>query len=102
MASALPTANDCCSACSGISVTVTTATAATTTLFYDTIAALRAGASPTASDMLAIVRGDAAAWDGGGGDYIWVSNSTATDDGINYIKPSDKAVGDQGRWRKQI
>ena len=102
MASTLPTVSDCCSECSGIEATVTTTSSVQNLFIYDTIAALRAGASPTTTTAFAVVNGDASAYDGSGGLYTWVSNSTATDDGANFIKPSDKGVLDQGRWRKNV
>jgi len=102
MASSLPVDNDCCSECSSIIVEVTTVAGTSNIYFYDTVAALRAGASPTVTDAMANLRGESSAFDGLGGIWYWVSNSTATDDGALWVKPSDKAVGDQGRWRKNV
>lgn len=102
ISAALIQTNDCCSACTGIEVTVTTTTGPTNFFIVDTIAALRSLASPTTTDAQASVKGDAVAFDNGGGFYQWVSNITTADDGINFIKPNDRAVGEQGRWRKQV
>ena len=102
MASTLPTVSDCCSECSGISVTVTTTTSALNIFIYDTTALFRAGASPTTTTAFAVLNGDVTAYDGSGGFYTWISNSTATDDGVNIIKPSDRTVLEEGRWRKNV
>lgn len=102
MASALPSTSDCCSECSGFSATVTTTSSAQNSFIYDTLDTFRAGSAPTTSTAFAILNGLVTAYDGGGGVYTWVSSSTTTDDGINWIKPSSINVADPGRWRKNI
>jgi len=98
----LPVVGDCCSACTGISVTVTTTTGPTNFFIVDTIPDLRSLASPTTTDAMASVKGGAAPFDSGGGYYMWVSNITTADDGINFIKPNDRGALDNGRWRKLV
>ena len=96
MASTLQTVSDCCNACSGISVTVTTVAGTQNLFVYDSIAALRAGDAPatTVTNGYAIVKGIA--------QYYWQGNSTATDDSISIIKPSATDAANPGRWLQQI
>lgn len=65
----------------------------------DTIADLRDLASTgLAVDAAALVQGDAAYADNGGGIYVWDSTSLASDDGVYAIKPDDLTTLQAGRW----
>jgi len=41
------------------------------------------------------------AGDGEGGNFVYDASNSTTDDGIDYIKPNDKATSDSGRWVRQ-
>jgi len=70
------------------------------TLVVDTVVVLRTIASATAlSANYAVVKGNATAFDGYGGDYVWDATGTDLDDGLSFIRPFDFTVGG---WRKHI
>lgn len=71
---------------------------------YDVISSVRAANVPSlvGGQSLAIdVQGATASTDGGGGIFFWNATSTATDDGVNVIKPTSLSVGSQGRYIRQ-
>ena len=71
------------------------------TLVLDTVAQLRAVTSANAGLALyAVVKGNAAPFDGAGGDYVWDAIGTDADDGLSVIRPNDFTTA--GIWRKHV
>ena len=70
--------------------------------FYvvDTFAAMKAIVTVGMTLSQVTIRGLAAAYDGGGGLYVWGAASVAADDGISVATPTD-SVG-AGRWIKLL
>lgn len=99
MASTLPTTNDCCSLCSGQTVTiVTTTTPGSDNGFFvaETLAALRAIASSSNNKWCSLL-GDAAKYDfGPAKEYYWDPTSVDADNPFSVVVPSDAPA--QGRW----
>ena len=70
-------------------------------LVQDTIANLRSVSSVNAGlALFAVVKGELAAFDGGGGDYVWEALATDADDGLTRIRPNDFTTA--GVWYKQL
>lgn len=101
MASTLPSANLCCTGCTGITVNVTQTTTQNGWFVRDTIALLRAIANAS-TNVYCQVNGGAVFDDGGGGAYVWRNAATNADDGVNWIKPNDTLLANPGRWKKEI
>ena len=97
MASALPNPADCCETCGCSSCATITCNTNAGIEVYDTIADLRASTQHD-DDEYCVVLGLAAAWDGQGGQYVFISTMATADDGITIIQPTD--VSGNGRWRK--
>jgi hypothetical protein len=102
MASTLPSANDCCSQCNGLSVTVEIVTGGVANgnagfFAVETLAALRAIES-AAINRFAILLGNEQRYDFGPAKYYyWDQNSTDDDDPFFVVVPNDNPSG-PGRW----
>lgn len=100
MASTLPTVNDCCSMCDGLSVEIETTTSVVTgnAGFYvaDTLTALRAIAT-SVNNRFAVLLGDTAKYDFGPAKYYnWDATSVEADNPFLVVVPNDDAG--VGRW----
>lgn len=72
---------------------------------YDVIASVRAAAPPSLASGQTVVidvEGGVLVNDGNGGLFYWNPTSTATDDGVNVVKPTSIASGNPGRYLRQI
>lgn len=100
MSLTLPSPSDCCSPCSGLSVTVDTTGAGTFTwpLIANIYTTITQGITPT----LGVTQDAYVTGDGNGGVWRWDAVSTLADDGATVIKPNDVDVSAPGRWRKII
>lgn len=72
---------------------------------YDLVSSVRSANVPSlaAGQTLIIdIEGKTASTDGLGGLFYWNSSSTATDDGVNVIKPTAISSANPGRYLRQI
>lgn len=70
--------------------------------YFITVAALRAASGAYLVDgQRAQVDGYHSFGDGGGGNFVYVAASTATEDGGLVLRPSDVSSGNPGRWLRQ-
>lgn len=76
--------------------------AAGTTIGYVSVAALKAASSAGLVDgQRAHLDGYYARNDGGGGDFVYSTSSTAVEDGGLVLRPTDVGSGSPGRWLRQ-
>jgi len=105
MASTLPNILDCCDddcdTCEAVDITGPSSQTVIDNLSVYTIADLRAVATRFSLQFV-VVWGDLSAYDGGGGVYTWNPSSTALDDGVTVIRPSDVLAGSPGRFIKLL
>lgn len=103
MASTLPNILDCCDddcdTCEAVDITGPSNQTVIDSLSVYTIADLRLVATRYDHQFI-VVTGNLTAYDGDGGVYLWNPASSATDDGVSVIRPSDVLVGSPGRFIK--
>jgi len=101
MAGTLPTPNDCCSLCDGLTVTIITdggggSGGAANLIVAETLAALRSQAS-SSNNRLAILLGEDVKYDfGPAKSYYWDAESTEADNPLAVVVPDDDSGS--GRW----
>lgn len=97
MSLTLPSPSDCCSPCSGLSVSIVDTGAGT---FSVALATQIYGLTSDAGNTIAVATDGSTTGDGNGGIWRWASTSTAADNFPLVILPADNPA--TGRWLKVV